>query len=177
MTAVVVFLVQSGLSLLVLFLMVVWFVSPYLAAQPIRKVMLLLLAPHVIHHVGLALLVPGVVAEDFPSDFALIIAIGEPTMLALFLLSMGALRYRSPLAVPLLWVFTVAGFAYNIVAAVDGAIAGSDVPERLQAHWYVSVFYVPLLAVSHVLVLLNLLRRGDELRAALAPPAARSAGA
>ena len=177
MTAVVVFLVQSALSILVLFLMVVWFVAPYLARQPIRKVMLLLLSPHVAHHVGLAVLVSGVVAEHFPSDFALIIAIGEPTMLALFLLSMGALRHGSPVAVPLLWVFTVAGFAYNIAAAVDGAIHGSDLVEKLHAHWYVSVFYVPLLAVSHVLVLLNLLRRGDELRAALAPRTARSARA
>lgn len=167
MTAVLVFLVQAGLSLLVLFLMVVWFVAPYLATQPVRKVMLLLLAPHVVHHVGLALLVSGVVGEDFPDDFALIIAIGEPIMLALFLLCTGALRYRSPLAVPLLWVFTLAGIAYNVIAAIDGALAGTEVPERLEAHWYVSVFYVPLLAVSHVLILLNLLKRGDELRADL----------
>ena len=177
MTAVVVFLVQSGLSLLVLFLMTVWFVAPYLATQPIRKVMLLLLAPHVLHHVGLALLVPGVVGEDFPSDFALIIAVGEPIMLALFLLSAWALRYRRPIAVPLLWVFTVAGIAYNVIAAIDSAANGSDVAEKLQAHWYVSVFYVPLLAASHVLVLLNLLKRGDELRADLGPAGSRSAQA
>lgn len=168
MTAVVVLLVQSALSFLVLFLMVVWFVAPYLATQPVRKVMLLLLAPHVAHHVGLALLVSGVVAADFPRSFALVIAIGEPTMLALFLLATAALRYRRPVAVPLLWVFTGAGFAYNIAAAIAGALLGAEVPEKLQAHWYVSVFYVPLLAVSHVLVLLNLLKRGGELRADLA---------
>jgi hypothetical protein len=170
-TPVVVFLVQTALSFVVLFFMVVWFVAPYLAEQPIRKVMLLLLAPHVAHHVGLAVLVPGVVGEHFPTDFAVIIAIGEPTMLGLMLLSMWALRSGSGLAVPLLWIFTVAGFAYNIAAVIDGIVLRSSLIERLHSHWYVSVFYVPLLAVSHVLVLLNLLKRGDELRAATAPAA------
>jgi hypothetical protein len=170
-TAVVVFLVQTALSFVVLFFMVVWFVAPYLAAQPIRKVMLLLLAPHVAHHVGLAVLVPGVVAEHFPTDFAVIIAVGEPTMLGLMLLSMWALRSGSALAIPLLWIFTFAGFGYNIAAVIDGIILRSDLIERLHSHWYVSVFYVPLLAVSHVLVLLNLLKRGDELRAATTPAA------
>jgi hypothetical protein len=160
---VIVFLVQASLSFVVLFLLVVWFVGPYLATQPIRKVMLLLLAPHVIHHVGLALLVPGVVGPGFPSTFALVIAVGEPTMLFLWILCVGALRYHSPRALPLLWIFTAVGITYNLVSAAVAVPVGSEVVSKLHAHWYVAVFYVPLLAASHILILLNLLKRGREL--------------
>jgi hypothetical protein len=163
-SVVVVFLVMSGLSLIVLGLLAYWFVIPYLAKQPIRKAMLILLAPHMAHHVGLALLVPGIVGSDFPANFALVIAIGEPIMLLLMLLCMAVLRSGSALAPFLLWVFTIAGFTYNFVAGYVGISLGSTVPEKLHAHWYVAVFYVPLLFVSHVLILLNLIKRGHELR-------------
>ncbi|HEX4602992.1 MAG TPA: hypothetical protein VH724_03290 [Candidatus Angelobacter sp.] len=74
-----------------LFLLARWFIGPYLQALPIRKAMLVLLSPHIAHHVGLAVLVPGVVGAGFPHNFALVIAIGEPTMLFLLILCMGSL--------------------------------------------------------------------------------------
>ena len=61
MNSVTVYVIQAGLSFLMLFLLVRWFIGPYLAAQPIRKAMLVLLSPHIAHHVGLAVLIPGVV--------------------------------------------------------------------------------------------------------------------
>lgn len=163
MNSVTVFLLQAGMSFLVLFLVVRWFVAPYLATQPIRTVMLLLLLPHVAHHVGLAVLVPGVVGVGFPSNFAWIIATGEPVMLFLAILSAATVRTRSSHAVFWLWIFTICGFAYNFIAAFVGIQLGSTLVDKLDAHWYVSVFYVPLLAVSHILVLINLLKRGREL--------------
>jgi hypothetical protein len=162
--SVTVFLVQSGLSFAVLVLLIYWFIAPYLAAQPIRKAMLVLLAPHICHHVGLAVLIPGVVGIGFPPDFARIIAIGEPIMLVLAMACMGTLRSGSALTPLLLWLFTISGFAYNFIAAWVGISLGSSLVDKLDAHWYVSVFYVPLLFMSHVLVLINLLKRGHELR-------------
>jgi hypothetical protein len=162
--AIVVFLVMSGLSFIVFALLAYWFVVPYLAAQPIRKAMLVLLAPHMAHHVGLALLAPGIVGAGFPASFTLVIVIGEPTMLVLMLLCMALLRSGSGLATFLLWIFTVAGFTYNFIAGYVGISLGSAVVDNLHVHWYVSVFYVPLLFVSHVLVLINLIKRGHELR-------------
>jgi hypothetical protein len=168
MNSVTVYVIQAGLSFLMLFLLVRWFIGPYLAAQPIRKAMLVLLSPHIAHHVGLAVLVPGVVGAGFPPDFAKVIAIGEPTMLFLLILCMGALHKGSSLAPALLWIFTVTGFAYNFISAYLAVILGAALVDKLQAHWYVSVFYVPLLAVSHILILINLLKRGHELKAASA---------
>ncbi len=165
MNSVTVYVIQAGLSFLMLFLLVLWFIGPYLAAQPIRKAMLVMLSPHIAHHVGLAVLIPGVVGVGFPQNFAMVIAIGEPTMLFLLIFCMGALRKTSPLATPLLWIFTVAGFAYNFLSAYLALILGAALVDKLHAHWYVSVFYVPLLAVSHILILLNLLKRGQELKA------------
>jgi len=168
MNSVTVYVIQAGLSFLMLFLLVRWFIGPYLAAQPIRKAMLVMLSPHIAHHVGLAVLIPGVVGVGFPQNFATVIAIGEPTMLFLLIFCMGALRNNSPLSSLLLWVFTVAGFAYNFLSAYLAVILGAALVDKLHAHWYVSVFYVPLLAVSHILILINLLKRGHELKAASA---------
>lgn len=69
MNSVTVYVIQAGLSFLMLFLLVRWFIGSYLAAQPIRKAMLVLLSPHIAHHVGLAVLVPGVVGAGFPANF------------------------------------------------------------------------------------------------------------
>src|SRR5579864_9361190 len=49
MNSVTVYVIQAGLSFLMLFLLVLWFIGPYLAAQPIRKAMLVLLSPHIAH--------------------------------------------------------------------------------------------------------------------------------
>jgi hypothetical protein len=166
MNSVTVYVVQAGLSFLMLFLLVRWFIGPYLAAQPIRKAMLVMLSPHIAHHVGLAVLVPGVVGVGFPANFALLIAIGEPTMLFLLIFCMGALRKNSSHASFLLWIFTIAGFAYNFLSAYLALKLGAALVDKLDAHWYVSVFYVPLLAVSHILILINLLKRGAELKRA-----------
>lgn len=159
----IVLVVQSGLSYAVLVLLVRWFVAPYLATQPVRKTMLLLLTPHICHHVGLVMLVPGVVGIGIPPEFARIVAVGEVTILFLAMLCMGALRNGSVRAPLFLWVFTVAGFVYTFdadwVALREGAARINFNP-----HWYVAVLYVPLLFVSHVLVLINLLRRGHEFR-------------
>jgi hypothetical protein len=168
MNSVTVYVIQAGLSFLMLFLLVIWFIGPYLAAQPIRKAMLVMLSPHICHHVGLAVLIPGVVGIGFPQNFATVIAIGEPTMLFLLIFCMGALRKNSPLASPLLWFFTFAGFAYNFLSAYLALQLGAALVDKLHAHWYVSVFYVPLLAVSHIVILINLLKRGHELKAASA---------
>jgi hypothetical protein len=81
---------------------------------------------------------------------------------------MGALRKNSLLASPLLWIFTVAGFAYNFLSAYLAVNLGAALVDKLHAHWYVSVFYVPLLAVSHIVILITLLKRGHELKAASA---------
>jgi len=164
MNSVTVYVIQAGLTFLMLFLLVVWFIGPYLAAQPIRKAMLVLLSPHIAHHVGLAVLIPGVVGIGFPANFAMVIAIGEPTMLFLLIPCLWSLRKNLPYSWILLWIYTVAGFTYNFISAYLAVILGSALVDKLHAHWYVSVFYVPLLAVSHILILLNLLKRGNELR-------------
>ena len=166
MNSVTVYEIQAGLSFLMLFLLSRWFIVPYLAKQPIVKAMLVLLSPHIAHHIGLAVLVPGVVGVGFPANFAMVIAIGEPTMLFLLILCMGALRVNSRYSSILLWIYTVAGFTYNFISAYMAVMLGATLVDKLDAHWYVSVFYVPLLAASHILILINLIKRGQELKSA-----------
>lgn len=44
-------------------------------------------------------------------------------------------------------------------------VLGATLVDNLHAHWYASVFYVPLLAAFHILILMALLKRGSELKA------------
>jgi hypothetical protein len=159
-----VFAVQFGLSFAVYGLLVWWFVIPYLRSLPARTAMIVLLLPHIVHHVGLATLVPSIVAPDFPRFFAWIVGIGDTTILALALVAMNALRKGSVSAFSLLWVFTAVGAIYNAVAIYYHFALRPSVAGQLGAHWYVDTFYVPLLLLSHMLVFWNLMWRGAELR-------------
>ena len=118
------YVIQAALSFQMLFQLVLWFIGPYLAALPIRKVMLVQLSPHIADHVWLAALVPGVVGVGLPQNFALVIAVGEPTMLFLLIFCMGTLRKDSSLASPLLWIFTIVGFAYSFLVCLSGVNVG-----------------------------------------------------
>ena len=159
-----VFAVQFGLSFAVYSLLLWWFVIPYLARLPVRTAFIVLLLPHVVHHIGLATLVPSIVAPEFPRHFAWIVAVGDTMILVLALVAMNALRTGSVAASFLLWLFTVVGAIYNAVAFYNHFTLRPSVTGQLGAHWYVDTFYVPLLLLSHVLVCWNLVWRGAELR-------------
>lgn len=107
----------------------------YLAAQPIRKAMLVLLSPNIAHHVGLAVLVPGVVGVGFPQNFALLIAVGKPTVL-LLLNGPCPQGFVSRLAAPV--DLNACGVAYSFLSAYLALMLGAALVDKLHAHWYVS---------------------------------------
>ena len=70
MDTLTIFGVQLVLSLTVYGLLAKWYVAPWLSKQPTHLALIALTFPHAIRHVGLAFLVPGLVAEPLPSSFA-----------------------------------------------------------------------------------------------------------
>ncbi len=154
MDTLAIFGLQLVLSLIVYTLMAKWYVAPWLAEKPIHLALIALIFPHAFRHIGLAILVPGWVAQP-PDSFAFPAAYGDFVSGLLALMSLVALRGGWGLALPLVWLF-------NIVGTVDllNALRQADAVPHLGTTWYIPTFLVPLLLVTHVMIFARLLRRG-----------------
>ncbi len=89
-----VFGLQFLLSLIVYVLIAKWYVAPWLAAKPVEQALMPLIFPHGFRHIGLLFLVPGVVAEPLPPEFANPAAYGDFATGLLAILALVALRGR-----------------------------------------------------------------------------------
>lgn len=155
MDTLAIFGLQLVLSLIVYTLMAKWYVAPWLAEKPIHLALIALIFPHAFRHIGLAFLVPGLVAQPLPSSFAFPAAYGDLVSGLLALLSLLALRRGWGLALPLVWLFNIVG-----TADLLNALRQADAVPHLGTTWYIPTFVVPLLLVTHVMIFARLLRRG-----------------
>ncbi len=119
-----------------------------------------ILVLHGFRYVGLALLIPGVVSPQLSATaFARGLAIGDVTTATLALIALAALRTR--LGGLLVWIFNIVGTADLLNAFYQGNRVGlANAPGLLGAAYFVPVFGVPLLLVTHVLVFRLLMRKG-----------------
>ena len=157
MDTLAIFGLQLVLSLIVYALIAKWYVMPWLAEKPIHQALMVLIFPHAFRHLGLAFLVPGLVAQPLPSSFASAAAYGDFVSGLLALLALVALRGGWGLALPLVWLF-------NMVGTVDllNALRQADAVPHLQTTWYIPTFVVPLLLVTHFMIFARLLRRAAK---------------
>ena len=152
---------QAIFGLQFLLSLVVWaviarsLVSPWLEKEPLRQALFWLTLPHAFRHIGMVFLVPGVVAQPLPGNFANPAAYGDLATGVLALLALIVLRTGWAGALVLVWLF-------NIVGTVDllNALRHVDVAPRFGAAWYIPTFLVPLLLVTHFMIFVRLLRRG-----------------
>ena len=159
MNTLTIFGLQFILSLIVFSLLAKWYVVPWLAKQPIRQALSLLIIPHAFRHVGLAFLVPGLVVQPLPNFFAYAAAYGDFISGLLAIVSLIALRARWGWALMLVWLF-------NLVGAVDllNALRQAEVVPNLGTTWYIPTFLVPILLVTHGLIFARLVKqRGQSL--------------
>jgi hypothetical protein len=117
-----------------------------------------LLILHSFRFVGLAFLVPGVVAPELPAAFARPAAYGDLITAVLALLALAGLR--SKLGLFLVWVFNLWGTADLLYAFYQGNAVGL-VPGQLGAAYFITTVLVPLLLITHGLVFRLLLKRDD----------------
>ena len=97
-----------------------WYVMPALAARSRMDALIPLVLPHAFRYIGLAFLIPGVVAHDTTPAFAVPAAYGDLAASVLALLALVALRSRWSLAIPLVWIFNVEGTLDMLVAVSQG---------------------------------------------------------
>jgi hypothetical protein len=117
-----------------------------------------LLILHSFRFIGLAFLVPGVVAAELSGAFARPAAYGDLIAAVLALIALVALRSR--LGILLVWVFNLWGSA-DLLSAFYKANSVGLVAGQLGAAFFIPTFVVPLLLITHGVVF-QLLLQGDH---------------
>jgi hypothetical protein len=99
-------------------------------------------------------LVPGLLVQPLPDDFAIAAAYGDLAAGLLALLALIALRTRWAGALVVVWIF-------NVVGTVDllNALRHVEVAPKFAAAWYIPTFLVPLLLVTHFMIFVRLVKR------------------
>ena len=133
-----------------------WFAWPWLGDKPRRTALSILLLPQLFRHVGVTLLVPGVVDPGLPEAFARQTALGDTLTVALAWVALVSLRVGWPFAIAAVWGFNVVGLADLLLNLSTAARLGAA--EHLGAAWYGPAFVVPAMLVVHGLIFAVLLR-------------------
>lgn len=149
-----IFGLQVLLSFVVYGLVARWYVQPRLAPLPLEAALQPLLVLHALRHMGMVFLVPTVVGPALPVSFAIPAAYGDLLAGLLALAAIVALRARSPLALPLTWLFNVVGLLDLINAFYQGLT--HDV--QLGPAYFIPTFIVPALVITHVMMFRMLVR-------------------
>jgi len=167
---------QAAFGINVVFGFIAWgivaarYIWPELRRQPRADALRMLLTLHSFRFIGLAFIVPGVVSPELPAAFARPAAYGDLLAAVLALLSLAGLKSR--FGGGLVWVFSVWGTADLLNAFYQGNHLGFA-PGRFGAAYFIVTFIVPLLLITHALIV-RLLLQGDrasavEHRAVAAP--------
>ena len=148
MDTLTIFLSQLALSLMV------WaFVARYLVAKPLDQLsttlaLSLLLVPHMLRHLGLSFLVPGVVEPTMPGFFANTAGFGDLAAAILATVAFLSLQWHWRYALVVVGLVNIVG-----IADLANALRQAEAVPQFGAAWYIPTFYVPILLVTHVLML------------------------
>jgi hypothetical protein len=126
------------------------YIWPALHAEPAPERFRPILLLHSFRFIGLAFLVPGVVAPELPAAFARPAAYGDLMACLLALAALALLRTRlGPL---LLWLFNLWGTGDLLYAYYQGGIGAPLVAGQLGAGYFIPTALVPLLLITHGVV-------------------------
>ncbi|MBX7079769.1 MAG: hypothetical protein K1X88_11315 [Nannocystaceae bacterium] len=169
MTSFEFFAIQYAMSFSVYAALTAWYLWPRLAALPVRRALMILVAPHALRHIGLGSIIP--VATDpalTTTEFAINQAWGDLVAALLACLAFVALRSRWRSALWLVVIFNVEGL-YDLSRAVLDGVAVKFWTFQLGAFWNVITFMAPLLFLFHLVIFIVLAKRWREYAAELRP--------
>ena len=137
------------------------YIFPQIRDLPRERALLALIAPHAFRFFSLCFLVPGVVSPSLEAAFAEPAAYGEFCASILAIIAIFALNARVQLAIPMVWLFNIWGFADLYFAIHQGAIGVGIMPGSLGAAYFIPIAIMPPTS-DHA--------RADLLAAASRPP-------
>ena len=134
-----------------------WYLLPVLDKHSREAAMQPLILLHCFRYLGLAFLVPGVVAAEISPSFVVPTAYGDLAAALLGLVSVIALRNHWRIAIPVVWIFNVIGTLDLLNALPQGLLnihAG-----QLGGAYIIPALVVPSLIVSHFIIFRLLVRQ------------------
>jgi len=152
---------QSAMGLVLYSLIFFWYVQPSFSRLPFEKAVLPMLLLHVFRFAGFTLLVVGQVDPSLPEEALSAIAYGDLLAALSALIAAIALRGQSSLAVPLIWIFTLIGFA-DIVNVGRIAISLDLFNQYIGVMWFVAILFFPILLIAHIYIVYRLINNGNE---------------
>ncbi|WP_213742515.1 hypothetical protein [Bradyrhizobium sp. dw_411] len=164
MNTTAIFGLSAAMSLITGIVLASLYILPRLQNTHRDDALTALIIPHAFRFIGLSFLVPGVVSPSLQASFATPAAYGDLGAAILALIAVFALRSKSSLAIPLVWLFNIWGFADLAHAVYEGAIGVGISPGMLGAAFFIPTVLVPLLFVTHVLIFRLLLRSNQPVQ-------------
>jgi hypothetical protein len=151
------FFVSFAVAILAFGLIAKFYLWPAIAGRDATTALTPLLLYACLRVNGLMFLMPGLVSPSLPAAFAVPVAYGDLTAVALALLALAALRYQRAAAVPAIWLFNLAGTADLVYANIASFTAKVD-PVALGVSYYLAAINVPAMLVAHAVIFLYLVR-------------------
>ena len=103
------------------------------------------------------------VAPEFADQIGFAVSSGDLALLLITYAGLVALRYQSGLAKGLCWAFVIGGALHNVAVGYAMITASFSPFDRIGAHWHVGTFVVPLMVLTELVMLVQLLQPGSEL--------------
>jgi hypothetical protein len=153
-----IFGIQTFLSFVVFGLLAWWYVWPWLRSVDRTTALTALTFVHALRPIGATVLVVSVAGTALPQDFRDAVGYGDLATSVLSVITLLALRSRLGLAVAVVWLTNVVGFA-DLVNALVGGIRYDVARLGMGSFWYVVTILVPILWITHLLAFALLLRR------------------
>ena len=137
------------------------FLAPILRKMEFSKALIALLTIHCLRTVGLMVIVPSVVGEisnPLPNEYAEAIAYGDLASAILALLCIVLIHFAKMKNMVLVWIFSLVGMG-DLLLALINALRFDATSYTIGASWFTLNFFVPALWVTHIAIVLLLVRR------------------
>lgn len=134
------------------------YIWPALERRSREAALIALMVPHTTRFIGLSFLIPGVASPALRPAFAVPAAYGDLIAAILAMLAIGAVAWRLPGRLSLVWLFNLWGTADLLYAFYQGRIGTQMDPGLLGAAYFIPTLPVPPLIVIHGLIFWLLLR-------------------
>lgn len=149
---------QSTLSLIVFALLARWYLVPRLSKLNLADALIPLLFIHAFRYTPMTLLVDGQVSSEVPAEVANAVAYGDLTAAILAILAILFLKFKLTGAVIVAWIFNIVG-VLDLINALRVGVGAKLYEYALGFNWYILNYYVPLLIVTHVIMIYWLVKK------------------
>jgi hypothetical protein len=151
----------STLSFIFFVAAAIWYAVPWLRVRSRVTALVPLLWIHALRYVAFQIFSAKAAGFDVPDDIRDRIAYGDALTAVLAFAAIAALHYRPAIGIPLTWLFSAVGL-FDLLSAMVGGIQANLFAKASGVTWLILTFYVPVLWVSHVLIIWQLISRRTE---------------